>query len=181
LTAEKTKTDQALAAFRRYKGKCSNCGKFGHKTAECRFKTTSTTKEEDGEAKKSKKGRNPTDKKHITCFGCGKKGHYKSECPENEDAEEEEEADVANSTVNGQGIVLMTAAPTMRLPSTTWIADSGASTHVTNKEHGLYEKRRVNEPISLGNGEIIRTTIVGKLDVTVTQAGHRASFTLENV
>jgi len=52
LTAEKTETDQALAAFRRYKGKCSNCGKFGHKTAECRFKTTSTTKEEDGEAKK---------------------------------------------------------------------------------------------------------------------------------
>jgi len=53
-----------------------------------------------------------------------------------------------------------------------WIANSGMSTHITNKEHGLYEKRHVNESISLGNSKSIQATIVGKLDVTVAQAGH---------
>jgi len=176
---EQVQTDQALAAFHRYKGKCANCGTFGHKSTECWSKSMTTTKEEDGEAKKSKKGRNPTDKKHITCFGCGKKGHYKSECPERE--EDEEETDVANLTLDGRGVVLMTVSPTVKLPSKTWIADSGASTHITNEERGLYEKRCVNEPISLGNSEVVHATIVGKLDVTVAQAGRRASFTLENV
>jgi len=178
LTAEKTETDQALAAFSRYKGKCANCGKFGHKSTECWSKTT-TTKEEGGETKKSKNGKKPIDKRYITCFGCGEKGHYKSECPELE--EEEEETDVANSTLNSRGVVLMTASPTVKLPPTTWIADSGASTHITNEERGLYKKRRVNKPISLGNGEIVHATIVGKLDVTVSQAGRHTSFTLENV
>jgi len=31
MSVEKNETDQALAAFCRYKGKCTNCGKFGHK------------------------------------------------------------------------------------------------------------------------------------------------------
>jgi len=35
ISAERTATDQALAAFRRYKGKCNNCGKMGHKASEC--------------------------------------------------------------------------------------------------------------------------------------------------
>jgi len=62
-----------------------------------------------------------------------------------------------------------------------WIADSGASTHIMNEECSLYKKRCINEPINLGNGEIIHATIVGKLDMTVLQAGCRASFTLENI
>jgi len=75
----------------------------------------------------------------------------------------------------------MTASPTIQLPSTTWIADSGMSTHITNEECGLYDTRCINKAISLGNGEIIHATIVGKLDVTVLQAGHQAKFMLENV
>jgi len=121
------------------------------------------------------------DKQHITCFGCGNKGHYQSECPENENDEEEEE-DVANLMVNGQGMVLMMASPTVQLPPMTWIANSGASTHITtNEECGLYKKRCINEVICLGNGKIIHATIVGKLDVMVLQAGCQAIFTLKNI
>jgi len=76
---EQSETDQALAAFRRFKGKCSNCGKYGHKSSECRSKTT-TTKSENGEGGKAKKGKT-TDKSHIKCFNCGEMGHYKSKCP----------------------------------------------------------------------------------------------------
>jgi len=35
----------------------------------------------------------------------------------------------------------------------------------------LYKKGRVNEVISLGNGEVIHAIIVGKLDVAVAQVG----------
>jgi len=89
--------------------------------------------------------------------------------------------DIMNSMLNGQGIVLLMASLTVQLPPTTWIAYSGVSTHITNEERGLYKKRRINEPISLGNREIVQATIIGKLDVSVEQAGHRAKFTLENV
>jgi len=61
---------------------------------------------------------------------------YQSKCPENED-KEDEEMDNANSTLNDQGIFLMTAVPTINLPSTTWIADLGTLMHIANKEHGL--------------------------------------------
>jgi len=100
LTTKKTEMDQALAAFCRCKVKCSNCSKFGHKTAECCFKTMMMTmKEEGGETKKSKNGKKPTDKQRIMCFGCGKKGHYQSKCPENEN-DNKEETDITNSTLN---------------------------------------------------------------------------------
>jgi len=33
--------DQALAAFRQFKDKCTNCGKFGHKSTECQSKSSS--------------------------------------------------------------------------------------------------------------------------------------------
>jgi len=110
---------------------------------ECRSKTVLMKKEEGREAQKSKKGKKLTDRQHITCYGCGKKGHYQSECPESND-EEEEESDIANLTFNGQGIVLMMFAPTINLPSMTWIADLGALTHITNDERG--DNMRSNDP-----------------------------------
>jgi len=36
---EKLETNQALAAFRKFKGKCTNCRKFRHKSNECHSKT----------------------------------------------------------------------------------------------------------------------------------------------
>ncbi len=61
--AEKSETDQALAAFRKFKGKCTNCGKFGHKSNECRSKT-GTSKEDRAEQNKSK-SKKGTDKSTI--------------------------------------------------------------------------------------------------------------------
>jgi len=89
--------------------------------------------------------------------------------------------DIAKSMVNGQGIVLMMVSPTVQLPPMTWIADSGASTCIMNEECGLYKKRCVNKPISLGNGKVVHATIVGKLDIAVVQAGCRASFMIKHV
>jgi len=161
---EQVEMDEALAAFHHYKGKCANCRKFGHKLMECHSKSVSMKKEDGSNTQNSKKGKG-NNKKHIMCFHCGKKGHYKSKCPDFK--EEEEEMDVTNLVLNGQGIVLMMASPTVQLPPTMWIADSSASTHITNEECGLYKKRCINKPISLGNGKVIHATIVSMLDIAL--------------
>jgi len=71
---EQSEIDQVLVAFHFYKEKCENCGKFGHKSMECHSKSELTKKEEGQEAQKSKKGKNVTDKRHITCFVVERKG-----------------------------------------------------------------------------------------------------------
>jgi hypothetical protein len=58
-----------IAVNKQFKGRCYNCGKYGHKGAECRNK--------EGAVKNS-----PEKGKRFdgACFYCGKQGHRKSEC-----------------------------------------------------------------------------------------------------
>ena len=64
--AEQTEMDQALVAFRKFKGKCTNCGKFGHKSTKCRSKL-GNSKGEGTESKKDK-SKKATDKSKIKFF-----------------------------------------------------------------------------------------------------------------
>jgi len=73
---EQSETNQALAVFCKFKGKCTNCGKFGHKLNECHSKT-GNSKGEGVETKKAK-SKMGTNKSMIKCFSCGEMGHYKS-------------------------------------------------------------------------------------------------------
>jgi len=40
--ADKLETNQALVVFGKFKGKCTNCRKFGHKLNECCSKTSNS-------------------------------------------------------------------------------------------------------------------------------------------
>jgi len=80
--------DQALAAFWQYKSKCTNCGKFGHKSAECQSKNSAKNKsgrerQKSKNAKNKEKGLDRSNKSHIKCFNCREMGHYQSKCPHN--------------------------------------------------------------------------------------------------
>jgi len=44
LSAEQAKANQALATFCQYKGKCTNCGKMGHKASKCHSQTNKNDK-----------------------------------------------------------------------------------------------------------------------------------------
>jgi len=83
ISVEWTKTNQALATFCRYKGKCTNCGKMGHKASECH----SQTKKNDGSPNNNKHNTNKPkrDTSNIKCFECRKMGHFQSRCPKNEE------------------------------------------------------------------------------------------------
>jgi hypothetical protein len=60
--------------YKKFKGTCRNCGKIGHKAAECRSKAS-----EDGGGG-SGGGTATSDKSNITCYNCGEKGHYANKC-----------------------------------------------------------------------------------------------------
>ncbi|KAI2490451.1 hypothetical protein MHU86_24138 [Fragilaria crotonensis] len=69
----KSTSESALLAnankhpFKKFKGTCRNCGKIGHKAADCTSKAT----EGNGA---SGKGKGTADKSHVTCYNCGEKG-----------------------------------------------------------------------------------------------------------
>jgi len=111
--------DQALAAFQQFKGKCTNCGKFGHKSAKCRSKNTT---------KKTKNGSNnnknaASDKSHIKCFNCGKMGHYQLKCPK-----PKSKKGSVHTTEKESDTVLMTVGQSRKIKSEMWIADSATLT-----------------------------------------------------
>ena len=65
---------------KRFKGDCRNCGKQGHKSADCRSKPS-------GEAP-GKGGGDKEKNKNVTCYNCQEKGHYARECPKKKKNEE---------------------------------------------------------------------------------------------
>ena len=52
----------------------------------------------------------------------------------------------------------------------TWIADSGASTHLGNSEEGMFDVEEIKEPVTIGDGTKLYATKIGKKRCTVLQA-----------
>ena len=142
-----------LAAFCKFKGKCTNCGKFGHKSNECSSKKRNS-KGEGAESKKtkSKKG---TDKSTIKCFSCGELGHYKSKCPKLKSKKGE------NKQSEKEDTVLMTVEGNLQPREDIWIADSAASTHIVNSKEGLYNIKTICEPVKIGDGKLVYAMKIG--------------------
>ena len=60
--------DTALVSYTKdFKGRCYNCGEFGHK-------------KEDYPKLKNQTGNNSSGRFNGTCYYCGKRGHRRSEC-----------------------------------------------------------------------------------------------------
>ena len=55
-------------------GRCTHCGKYGHKKADCWDLKNKEENSQESERKVKK------DKSHIRCFKCKKMGHYMNEC-----------------------------------------------------------------------------------------------------
>jgi len=178
MAVEKTKADQALAAFRRYKGKCNNCGKFGHKTNECRSKPASQKKGESVESKNDKKEKKTErNTSNILCFNCGEMGHFQSKCPK-----AKSKKGTAKQVKKEVDTVLMTVQGTKQPHDNIWIADSTTSTHITNSEAGLYDIRLIRKPVKISDGTLVYVTKVGKMKVRYSRNDkEHANFVLENV
>jgi hypothetical protein len=62
-----------------------------------------------------------------------------------------------------------------------WLADLGASCHMTFSEEGMYDCKEVRVPIKIGNGKSMVATKIGKKKVTMVLAdGRTAEIILDN-
>ena len=100
------------------------------------------------------------------CFFCKQIGHRATDCDIQKRNDKRKEA--ANVTVQGMkknSVLMAIGAVSKKLMEDTWVADSGATCHVTNKLKGLYNVESIKEPITIGDGSKVYATMCGDLDV----------------
>jgi hypothetical protein len=87
------------------------------------------------------------------CYGCGKKGHRMSECPDNNTGDSSAQVD---SHVAFPAVIDVTATPARPLAEARhmferdgekwmWLADSGASHHMTSVRRDFCEYRALTD------------------------------------
>lgn len=114
---------------KKFKGLCRNCGKQGHKSAECK-----------------------SDKK-TTCFNCGKEGHYARDCPDKandkgKDQTKEKDMGMFVGMCYEVGTFVGSVENKER-----FLLDSGATCHVVVDETMLSEVSAVKEALVVGDGK----------------------------
>ena len=88
---------------------------------------------------------------------------------------------MAMTTIDNE-MVLMTDGNQNIFHNFTWIADSGATTHMTNSLEGMYDLTDANVSVSVGDGRKLRTVKTGKWRGTaVDSEGTRKQIALSNV
>jgi len=64
----------------------------------------------------------------------------------------------------------------------TWLADSGASCHLTHTDEGMYNVRHINSSIKVGSGKLLIATKIGSMTFRTDQKdGTSATITLHDV
>jgi len=102
-------------------------------------------------------------------------GHFQSKCPK-------ENKPKKKLSEKGMDAVLMTMCGSTKVKNTIWIADSGASTHITTTDVGLFDTRNINMPVQIGNGKLVYATKIGKLTIKCqNKKGKEALLLLKNV
>jgi uncharacterized membrane-anchored protein YhcB (DUF1043 family) len=132
---EETKSRKGEAfAVSKKEALCQNCGKKGHAKADCWSKKRQ--KRETPE-RKPRETQCPKERKEYTCFNCGKKGHTKSNCRAKPKGQETERA------------ARMALATARYEPEGQWIADGGASFHMTSNKNLFSSYELLKNPIKI--------------------------------
>ena len=97
---------------------------------------------------------------------------------------EGEAANFGNSSNGGDspGIcLLITQHESDLLDDDIWIADSGASSHMTYSKDGMFDTEEVEEQVSLGNNHVVQGLMRGKLQVQLDTMNGKTTVQLTNV
>ena len=161
--------DEAVALMMKsqFKGACTVCGKIGHKGSDCFTLEKNKAKKE---AYFKKMDENRKKKKNNK----GKWRPKGSQSNNNKD-------DPSKTTIYNEEMVLM-ANSTAKFEKNTWVADSGASTHMCNSLDGMFDLEDSNLSISVGDGRNMSTLKVGKFKGDIIDPeGKTKTVTLTNV
>ena len=92
----------------------------------------------------------------------------------------EDESDDKNEEM--QNDFTLDGSPNFEKDNGVYIADSGASAHMTGSEKGMFDCRPVDETISIGNGKGIKVTKIGKkIRTMIEKDGLERQITLSEV
>lgn len=83
------------AGGKKFKGQCSHCGKWGHKSVDCRDKKNNKTAF--GNESKTTNTNENKSKFPFNCYNCGKKGHRASDCRNKRKGNNENSSENANA------------------------------------------------------------------------------------
>lgn len=171
----------ALMAKTQFKGACSVCGKIGHKGADC-FTLERNKDKKEAYFKKLDEKRNKANKSNHKSGFKNKKNHNQGKkSPGNQDPNQASATTMALTNIDEEMILIAENIP-KPFNSFTWIADSGASTHMTNTLDGMFDMVDANINISVGDGRKMTTTKIGKWKgVAIDQEGRKNNITLTNV
>ena len=165
-----------------FKGKCNNCGKWGHKAVNCPDKNQDKPS---GNGDGKGKGK--------FCKFCRKPGHTIDQCwklqnkklkekleQANISLDDDEEEDLAMMALSMDDLALETVEEVNEL-SQLFIGDSGASVHMTGSLAGMVNLRDCNQSVKTANGGMAKATKVGDKKCFIKDSeGKRRSFVMKD-
>jgi len=151
------RNESAMVTTGSLRSKCEVCGQK-HVTKNCwelesnKSKRPSGWKSKFGDAKPTNsestvKSQGQKKKRVVKCYNCGKMGHISRECPD-------KNTEVAQPSVAGVQEFLLMAQDEKLFKSNFWMADSGASCHMTNSLEGLYNCQEATGKVYTADGEL---------------------------
>jgi hypothetical protein len=156
----------ALMMKTQFKKACTVCGKIGHKGVDC-FTLEKNKEKKEEYFKKLKEKKNK-----------GKNKKNWSRKPNNDGSSNNSMA----MTNIDQEMILVAKNEATIFSTYTWIADSGATTHMTNNLAGMFDLMDANICISVGDGRKMTTVKIGKWKgMAIDLEGRKHEITLTNV
>ena len=200
--------NQQSRGRKQFKGVCRICGKYGHKAEDCwhNEKNKDKNPQNNGQQNPNNNGMNNnnynsnTDRSdaNIRCFYCNKMGHRAKDCRKKKRDQERREKENANGMVANHEdknteetnpkceedfCMMAIAGKTINKnrPEETWFADSGATVHITNNDVGMFNIKKCEFKITVGDGHSIKCEKTGDLKVLVKQNDTSTPLLLRNV
>ena len=179
------------------KGKCFNCGHFGHRSVDCRIRKGNNNNNNNHNNNYSNNNNNNTTHRSSTanvhfktqddrrktppeCTYCKKVGHKSHYCFKKraDDKRREEEATFATDDNGIEKEVLLMACETKN--ESLWIGDSGASCHMTYNDTNMFDVVTISSQVQIGDGKWLEASKKGKKHFTITQQnGDKSNITIE--
>ena len=196
VAATQSTTKNSKSFPKKFKGDCRLCGTKGHKAADCwdneknKDKRPSWYKNKNTESANVSAGQSGENKGHYHCTYCGKNNHNVDRCfkkQKDDKKSQSEVAEVVMVAIENTSLEYNLLSKTDNSGATTlnhhsFIADSGASSHMRFSQDGMTELEPYVVEVKVGNSESIYSTSKGKFQGTVIQRdGSRTNITLKDV